>query len=242
MKKFEKIQAMAEKRKGGEEELKKLLPPVLPKAKLAKKGDDRFLAMMCKTINQAGFNWTVIENKWSQFEEAFHGFDVNKLLSLTPDEWDAYLKDVRVVRNGQKIYAMADNVHFVANTAKEHGSFAKFIAEWPETDQIGLMAHLKKHGSRLGGQTAQWFMRYVGKDCFIITPDVCAAIIDAGYDIRDNPTSKKDLALVQEAFNAWHDETGLPFAHLSKIAAYSIGSNYDSLGIQEEMQKISATV
>ncbi len=242
MKKFAKIKAVAEKRKGGEKALKALLPPVLSKAKLAKKGDDRFLAMMCKAVNQAGFNWTVIENKWPQFEEAYYGFDLNKLLSLSADDWDAYTKDVRVVRSRQKIYAMARNVQFVAEAAAQHGSFAKFIAQWPGTDQIGLMAYLKKHGSRLGGQTAQWFMRYVGKDCFIITPDVCRVINDAGYDIAENPTSKRDLQLVQEAFNHWHEETGLPFAHLSKIAAYSSGSNYDNQGIAEEMQKLSATV
>ncbi len=242
MKKFSTIQAMAEKRKGGKKELKKLLPPVLSKKKLAQKGDDRFLAMMCKAINQAGFNWKVIENKWPQFEEAFYGFDLSKLLSLMPEEWDAYIKDVRVVRNGQKIMAMAHNVHFVAEAAEKYGSFAKFMAEWPETDQIGLMAHLKKHGSRLGGQTAQWFMRYIGKDCFVITQDVVWAIKDAGYEIADNPTSKRDLTKVQEAFNTWHDESGLPYCHLSKIAAYSIGSNYDNAEIIKQIKKFSATV
>ncbi len=146
------------------------------------------------------------------------------------------------MRNGQKIMATAHNVQFVADTAREHGSFGKFIAEWPETDQVGLMAHLKKYGSRLGGQTAQWFMRYVGKDCFIITSHVSAAIIDAGYDIKGNPTSKKDLALVQQAFNEWHEETGLPFAHLSKIAAYSVGSNYDNSALAKEMQKLSSSL
>jgi len=54
MKKFDKIQQQAEKRKGGAAALKKLLPKVASKKKLVATGDDRFLAMMTKAINQAG--------------------------------------------------------------------------------------------------------------------------------------------------------------------------------------------
>jgi hypothetical protein len=41
-------------------------------------------------------------------------------------------------------------------------------------------------------------------------------------------TSKRDLARVQAQFNAWADETGLPFVHLSRICAMSIGENYNA--------------
>ena len=71
MKKFTQIQERAEQRKGGATALKKLLPQVATKKKLAARSDDRYLAMMTKCINQAGFSWKVIENKWPEFEEAF---------------------------------------------------------------------------------------------------------------------------------------------------------------------------
>jgi hypothetical protein len=35
------------------------------------------------------------------------------------------------------------------------------------------------------------------------------------------------LAAVQAQFNAWAAETGLPYAHLSRICAMSIGENYE---------------
>jgi hypothetical protein len=38
--------------------------------------------------------------------------------------------------------------------------------------------------------------------------------------------SKSDLAKVQAQFNAWHKESGLPYVHLSRICAMSIGENY----------------
>ncbi len=226
MRQFKDIYNMAVQRKGGEENLLSLMPYVMSNELLAKKGDDRFLAMMCKAINQAGFNWTVIENKWPQFEEAFHGFDVKRLAYKSPEDWEAYVQDKRVVRNWTKIKSMMHNANFVNYMAQEHGSFAQFIANWPESDQIGLMAYLKKHGSRLGGNTSFWFLRHVGKDCFTTTHDTIQAVKWAGYETNDHPTSKRDLTQVQRAFNDWYEETGLPYTHLSKIAAYSIGENY----------------
>lgn len=237
---FKPILARAEKRKGGEKGLKTLLRPVLSKKKLAQKGDDRFLAMMAQAINQAGFNWTVIANKWPQFEEAFFGFDVAKLAGLSPEQWEAYAKDARVVRHWPKIKAVMENTYFVQGIANEHGSFAKFVADWPESDEVGLLAYLKKHGSRLGGNTGQWFLRNIGKDSFVLTHDVITAIQEAGVDVADNPTSKRDLTKVQEVFNRWHDETGLPYTHLSQIAAFSVGTNYENTLIREEMAKLAA--
>jgi hypothetical protein len=54
---------------------------------------------------------------------------------------------------------------------------------------------------------------------------VVACLRDAGLDIAPSPGSKRDLRLVQEQFNAWAAETGLPLVHLSRICALSIGEN-----------------
>ena len=226
MKKFTQIQERAEQRKGGATALKKLLPQVATKKKLAARSDDRYLAMMTKCINQAGFSWKVIENKWPEFEEAFFGFDPFKLELLPPEQWEAYTSDRRVVRNWQKIKALQENVFFIQETAREFGSFGYFLGRWPESDQIGLMAHLKQHGSRLGGQSALWFLRRAGKDCFVLSRDVVLTLKSVGLDIAEQPSSKRDLKKVQDQFNAWHEETGLPYSHLSRIVACSVGENY----------------
>jgi len=226
MKKFKEIRERAEKRKGGKQALEKLLPEIVSKKQLAAIKDDRFLAMMTKVINQAGFSWKVIENKWPQFEEAFFGFDVHKLSMLSPEQWEAYTSDKRVVRNWQKIKALQENVYFMHTVVAEHGSFGKFLADWPESDQIGLMGYMKKHGSRLGGNSAQYFLRFMGKDSFILSRDVVTTLRGAGLEIAEKPTSKRDLIIVQKAFNTWHEETELPYSHLSRIAACAAGENY----------------
>ena len=223
---FEDIRLRAEARKGGARALKAMLPTVATKKQLIELGDDRYLAMMTKSINQAGFSWKVIENKWPSFEEAFLGFDPRKLSYLSPEQWEAFTSDKRVVRNWQKIKALQDNVFFVQDESRRSGGFGQFIANWPVEDQIGLMAYLKKHGSRLGGQSALWFLRRVGKDCFIPARDVAVLLRSIGLDIAENPTSKRDLSKIQAQFNEWHVETGLPYSHLSRIAACSVGDNY----------------
>ena len=223
---FEDIRLRAEARKGGARALKAMLPTVATKKQLIELGDDRYLAMMTKSINQAGFSWKVIENKWPSFEEAFLGFDPRKLSYLSPEQWEAFTSDKRVVRNWQKIKALQDNVFFVQDESRRSGGFGQFIADWPVEDQIGLMVYLKKHGSRLGGQSALWFLRRVRKDCFIPARDVAVLLRSIGLDIAENPTSKRDLSKIQAQFNEWHVETGLPYSHLSRIASCSVGDNY----------------
>ncbi|MDT8397352.1 MAG: DNA-3-methyladenine glycosylase I [Pseudomonadales bacterium] len=193
---------------------------------LEKIPDDRYLAMMTRCVFNAGFHWRVISNKWPGFEAAFHGFNPRGLAHMPPEAWEAYVEDSRIVRNWTKIKSVLDNAHFMLEEAQRHGSFAAFIAHWPASDQVGLLAYLKQHGSRLGGNTGMYFLRFMGKDSFILSRDVIARLQASGLAIRDKPGSKKELGLIQAAFNTWHAESGLPYTHLSSIAAFSIGENY----------------
>lgn len=223
---FDKIYKMAAKRKGGKENLELMLPQVLTKDELSKIGDDRFLATMCRVVNQAGFSWRVINNKWPQFEEAFYNFDIFKLYTLQLEDWEKYMKDKRVVRNWQNIKALMKNLELVYSLRQTHGSFAKFIANWPDDNQIELMWYLKRNGSRLGGNSGMWFLRFCGFDSFVLMRDVVLALRNYGLDVAQKPTTKRDLRLIQEQFNKWHQETKMPYTHLSMICAYSIGENY----------------
>jgi 3-methyladenine DNA glycosylase Tag len=222
---FKTILARAEKRKGGPSGLRKLLP-AKPSAKaLEKLGDDRILAEMTKRVFSAGFAWSVIESKWPGFETAFLGFEPAKLTFQPDDFWHDLLSDTAIVRNGAKINSVRENAAFVQEIATEHGSFGKFLAKWPSADEIGLLNLLNKRGSRLGGNTGQMFLRFVGWDGFVTSQDVVTCLRDAGLDIAAEIKSKGGLAKVQAQFNAWAEETGLPYVQLSRICAMSIGEN-----------------
>jgi 3-methyladenine DNA glycosylase Tag len=223
---FKTIRARAEKRKGGPEALARLMPPKPDPKALRALRDDRVLAEMTQRVFSAGFAWSVIESKWPGFEEAFLGFEPSRLVFEPDDFWDQLTKDARIVRNGAKIMSVRDNARFVLDVAKEHGSFGAFLSAWPPSDEVGLLEALAKRGARLGGNTGQMLLRFLGYDGFVTSKDVVACLRDAGLDIADAPTSKRDLAKIQEQFNAWAKETALPYAHLSRICAFSIGENH----------------
>ena len=218
---FASIKKIAEQRNGGAKALEALMPPVKTPRALARISDDRWLAQMTKGVFQAGFNWSVIEKKWDGFEEAFEGFDPNRWAHMSDDDMDRLLKDTRIVRNAQKINSVPGNAQMLVDLAKEHGSAAKAFANWPNEDFIGLLEYIKKHGSRLGGTTGQYLFRIMGKDAFVISRDVTAALIRAGV-VDKAPTSKRALAAVQQAFNDWHEESGAPLSHISRTLSLSI--------------------
>ncbi|WP_224543891.1 DNA-3-methyladenine glycosylase I [Mesorhizobium sp. CA16] len=232
---FQKIHARAAKRKGGEAVLAQLLGPAPDNMAVAKIPDDRILSTMAERIFAAGFVWRVIEQKWPGFEEAFLGFEPKRLLFQPDDFWHELASDSRIVRNPQKIKSVRDNAAFVDRVSKENGSFGKFIASWPADDQVGLTAYLAKHGSRLGGNTGQYFLRWLEWDTFVLSTDMAAALRDAGLDIAENPTSKRDLDKIQAQINQWSAETGLPRRHISRILAMSIGENRSAEALREYM-------
>ncbi len=138
----------------------------------------------------------------------------------TDDDLAALLSDKRVVRNGAKLASVPRNARFFAGLSRENRGVGRYIAGWPVTNQIGLMSALERGGDRLGGNTGLFFLRSMGKDCFILSKDVLAALAFDG--VIDGPaTSKKALAAIQAAFNEWHKETGLSMTALSRVIARS---------------------
>jgi len=225
MSSFAKILARAEERKGGADALKALLPPVPAEEILINTADSRILAEMTKRIFCSGFSWKVVDAKWPGFEDALLGFDPVKLIYQPNEFWDALLQDQRIVRNGAKIFSVRHNAVFVQEISEKHGGFGKFLADWPSAKQIDLLQYLLKQGNRLGGNTGQMFLRFIGWDGFVLSKDVVTCLRDAGLDIAEEVKSKGDLVKVQAQFNTWAMETGLCYVHLSRICAMSIGSN-----------------
>jgi 3-methyladenine DNA glycosylase Tag len=145
---------------------------------------------------------------------------------MSEEEFDAHLKDTRIVRNAQKVASVRANGQFLVDLAREHGSAAKFFAEWPDSDFAGLLELMKQRAARCHGETAMRFFRGMGKPSYITTRDVAAALIEAGV-IAKPPSSKKDFAAVQAAFNAWSAESGRDLNALSRVLALSTGPSYD---------------
>ncbi len=222
MKTFEEIEARAQKRKGGKVALAELMPQGIVSVKtLAKRADEFYLGELSKSVFKAGFVWKVIDRKWPDFETAFWQFNVRRCAAMSPEDIDAHCQNTAIVRNLKKIQTVQHNAMAVLDIAGEYGSFGKYLAAWDERDFVSLVNDLKKRTQRLGLQTCQYFCRAVGKDGFVLSADVVAALIDAGV-IDKAPTSRQALQNVQHAFNQWREESGLNLAQISRTLACSI--------------------
>ena len=220
--KFDKALAAAQANKGGAQALEESLPKVKSAKALTKMGDDRYLAEMSKCVFRAGFVWRVVENKWPGFEQVFAKFNPDWIAMQPAEKLEEIARDERIIRNYTKVKSVYANALFIRDVRAEHGSFGKFLAVWPEEDIVGLWTYLKKHASRLGGASGPYFLRFVGKDTFLLTDDVVAALHQYGFTTQTKFTSQKALREVQSVFNELCEETGRSHAQLSRILACSV--------------------
>ncbi len=222
MRKFDSLYKTAAKRKGGPKALEALLVKPLTKKKLQAISDDRWLSAMARQIFQAGFSRKVIADKWPGFEKAFDKFSPRQVALYGDKEIDRLLANKNIVRNGQKITAVIKNATFINELSREYGGAGTFFAQWPSHDLDTLLELMKKDGNRLGGNTGQRFLRMMGRDCYVLTPDVVKRLI-AENIIKKLPSSKRDMTAVQSAFNQWHEQSNRSYAETSQILAMSVG-------------------
>ncbi|MBU1308590.1 MAG: DNA-3-methyladenine glycosylase I [Gammaproteobacteria bacterium] len=226
---FQRIYQRACDRKGGEAALAALLGHSASAAEISVIPDNLLLGELTKKVFQSGFVWRVVRQKWPGFCEVFFDFDIEKILLMSDEMLEAKARDERIIRNAAKVFTIRDNALMIDDIAAKHGSFARFIADWPTTDIIGLWAYLKQHGARLGGNTGPYALRAIGKDTFILSTDV-EAYLRASNVFDGGINSKRSLAQIQQQFNLWQQQSGRSLQHISQIIALSVGENY--LGMQ----------
>tara|TARA_R110002096_G_scaffold225587_5_gene414778 strand:+ start:2089 stop:2757 length:669 start_codon:yes stop_codon:yes gene_type:complete len=213
---FDKIRKEAEQAAGGADELAARMPALKTEAELRAIPAAEYFSAMSFRIFSTGLNQTMVRNKWPAFEEAFHGFEPSRVAFMTEDDIAGLMENTAIIRHLGKIHATHHNALALVEIAKQHGSIGDYIADWPVENIIALWDELKIRFKQLGGNSGPYFLRMMGKDGFILTADVVEALnrlkIASG-----KLTSKTDRATVQAAFNDWHEETGLPHAHLSRI-------------------------
>lgn len=197
------------------------LPVPRSAAELRAVADDRYLSLISLRIFRAGLRHSVVDAKWPAFEEVFFGFDPHKVVLMGDEHLERLMRDERLIRHLAKLKSVPRNAQFVLDVARERGSFGNLLADWPVSDIVGLWRFLAKRGNQLGGLSAPRFLRMAGKDTFILTEDVVAALVAQGV-IDKAPTSQKDLAAVQDAFNRWQAESGRPLCQLSVMLAHTV--------------------
>jgi 3-methyladenine DNA glycosylase Tag len=196
------------------------LPRPLSAAELEALGDDRYLSQMSLRIFRAGLKHSLVDAKWPTFEEVFFGFEPRRVRAIPDEALEALLADRRLIRHWGKLKSVRDNAAEIIATGDEHGSFGAWLARWPVSNIVGLWEALAKRFSQMGGNSGPSFLRMVGKDTFILTYSVTAALQRWGA-VAATPKNRRDRETVQACFNAWAAETGRPLCQLSLILASS---------------------
>ena len=206
---------------GSAEALEARLPQARSADELRAVGDDRYLSLLSLRVFRAGLKHSLVDAKWPAFEEVFYGFDPHKVVLMGAEHLERLMQDERLIRHLAKLKSVPRNAQFVLDVAREHGSFGAWLAAWPGDDIVGLWRYIGKHGSQLGGLSAPRFLRMAGKDTFIPTEDVVAALQAQGI-VDKAPSSQRDLAAVQAAFNTWQAQSGRPLCQLSVMLAHTV--------------------
>ena len=128
-------------------------------------GDSAYFENLTRCIFQAGLSWRTITNKWPSFEEAFEGFDVDKVASYGEEDVERLMGDEGIVRNRRKIMATIHNAKEFERISEEHGSFQEWLDGLDKSQNYAAVE--KQQSSRMkhvGKSTAHIFLYTVGED------------------------------------------------------------------------------
>lgn len=223
---FSRIRAAAAKRAGGDEALSARLPKAEAPEGLAMVGDDRYLSVMSRRIFRAGLQHRMVDARWPAFEIAFADFDVATVAAMDDADIRRLSTDQSLIRHARKLTAVRDNARAMRGIADEHGSFGAWLAGWPEDEIVELWFELQSRFNQLGGNSAPAFLRMAGKDTFLVTDWVGAALRQ--WQAWDGATNgKRALRGIQTVFNAWMQASGWPLCAISQTLALSIDNRAD---------------
>ena len=216
---FDPILARAIERRG-ETAVRDNLPTVKSAAELGALPDDRYLSLLCLRVFRAGLKHSLVDQKWPGFETVFHGFDPAAVAAMTEEELEPLMGDTRLIRHWGKLKTVPANAAALRTISIEADGFGHWLASWPTERTLDLWDALAKRFSQLGGDSAPRFLRMAGRDTFIFSPSVEAALRHWG--VSDGGKGKAARAAAAAQFTAWAEATGRPLAHLSMILAHSV--------------------
>ena len=130
------------------------------------------------------------------FRGGIRNFEPRRVRAMSDEALEALLGDRRLIRHWGKLKSVRDNAAAMIAVAEEHGSFGAWLADWPGTNIVELWEALAKRFSQMGGNSGPSFLRMVGKDTFVLTHSVTAALKRWGA-ADTPPKNRKDRAAVQ---------------------------------------------
>src|ERR1700691_2507370 len=177
------------------------LPQPKTPAELASTPDDRYLSQMSLRVFRAGLKHSLVDAKWPAFEEVFTGFDPRRVRAMPDEAMEKLLGDARLIRHWGKLRSIRDNAAAMLTVGEEFGRFGSWIGTWPGNNIVGLWDAIGGRFSQMGRGSGPVVLRMVGKDTFVLSKSVIAAL--RHWAELPPPKNRRDRAAAQACFNAW---------------------------------------
>ena len=201
--------------------LEALLPKPKTSAQLKRITDDRYLAEMTKCVFRSGFVWQIIENKWPGFEAAFAGFDTAACAMLSDEDLEQLAEDARIVRNAKKIASVRGNAAFMRERESKAMAGVGHFSRVAGRRHCRTVGRIEAARARLGGNTGPFFLRFVGKDTFMLSGDVVTALMRQKV-VDKAPCRRRRSRRYRTRSTSGVTESGRSFAEISRTLACSV--------------------
>ncbi len=134
--------------------------------------DDRALfELLTLEGAQAGLSWRTVLDRRQAYRDAFHNFDIARVMRMRDTALEKVLTESGVIRNRLKVFSVRDNARAALAAIEELGSFDAFlwgliggapiVNAWTRPDQVPAQTEasdrmsktLRKRGFRFVGST-----------------------------------------------------------------------------------------
>ena len=134
--------------------------------------DHKMFEFLVLESAQAGLSWITILKRRDAYQEAFAGYDVEKVAQMTECDVERLMQNSGIIRNKLKILATISNAQCFLTVQKEFGSFCNYLrtflpdgkpitnhwtslSEIPSSTSLSdtISADMKKRGFKFFGTT-----------------------------------------------------------------------------------------
>ncbi|MFT8638981.1 DNA-3-methyladenine glycosylase I [Bifidobacterium sp.] len=136
-------------------------------------------------LMQSGLSWRTILHKREAMDEAFHGFDIERVAAMGA-ETDELLHNEGIVRNRLKIRAIVNNAKTIVRLASEGIDFADYV--WSFVGGVPVVNRQVDHGSAPSSTALSEHMsRQMKRDGFnFVGPVVAHSFMEASGMVNDH--------------------------------------------------------
>lgn len=113
-------------------------------------------------IFQAGLSWGLVLKKRQTTNDAFRGFDVDKVASFNDDDIARLLDDAGIIRNRLKINSIIENAKRISAMRDSHGGFSKWLDAHHPMPKAEWVKLFKKTFKFTGGEITGEFLMSTG--------------------------------------------------------------------------------